>query len=93
MGGADDLAPDDDLELHARWRLIAIAIIIMIIITIITTTIASIIVTIILIQQLMLMILILQLILIYTRSPLQDSRLFGPRPWKILATTYEQMGS
>ena len=26
----------------------------------------------------------------YTRSPLQDSRLFGPRPWKILATTYEQ---
>ena len=27
----------------------------------------------------------------YTRSPLQDSRLFGPRPWKILATTYEQM--
>ena len=29
----------------------------------------------------------------YTRSPLQDSRLFGPRPWKILAATYEQMGS
>ena len=29
----------------------------------------------------------------YTRSPLQDSRLFGPSPWKILATTYEQMGS
>ena len=28
----------------------------------------------------------------YTRSPSQDSRLFGPRPWKILATTYEQMG-
>ena len=26
----------------------------------------------------------------YTRSPLQDSRLFGPSPWKILATTYEQ---
>ena len=26
----------------------------------------------------------------YTRSPLQDSRLFGPRPWKILATTYEK---
>ena len=24
----------------------------------------------------------------YTRSPLQDSRLFGPSPWKILATTY-----
>ena len=29
----------------------------------------------------------------YTQSPLQDSHLFGPRPWKILATTYEQMGS
>ena len=28
----------------------------------------------------------------YTRSPLQDSRLFGPRPWKILATTYETNG-
>ena len=25
-----------------------------------------------------------------TRSPSQDFRLFGPRPWKILATTYEQ---
>ena len=24
----------------------------------------------------------------YTRSPLQDSRLFGTSPWKILATTY-----
>ena len=29
----------------------------------------------------------------YTRSPLQDSRLLGPRPWKVLAATYEQMGS
>ena len=29
----------------------------------------------------------------YTRSPLQDSRLVGPRPWKVLAATYEQMGS
>ena len=29
----------------------------------------------------------------YTQSPLQDSRLFGPRPWKILATTYKQIGS
>ena len=27
---------------------------------------------------------------VYTRSPLQDSRLFGPSPWKILATSYEQ---
>ena len=27
----------------------------------------------------------------YTRSPLEDSCLFGPSPWKILATTYEQM--
>ena len=26
----------------------------------------------------------------YTQSPLQDSRLFGPSPWKILATTYEK---
>ena len=26
----------------------------------------------------------------YTRSPLQDSRLFGPRPWKVLATTYDK---
>ena len=26
----------------------------------------------------------------YTRSALQHSRLFGPRPWKILATTYEK---
>ena len=26
----------------------------------------------------------------YTRSPSQDFRLFGPRPWNILATTYEQ---
>ena len=26
----------------------------------------------------------------YTRSPLEDSRLFGPSPWKILATAYEQ---
>ena len=25
------------------------------------------------------------------RSPLQDSRLFGPRPWKILAATYETL--
>ena len=25
----------------------------------------------------------------YTRSPSQDSRLFGARPWKILAATYE----
>ena len=23
------------------------------------------------------------------RSPLQDSRLFRPSPWKVLATTYE----
>ena len=23
----------------------------------------------------------------YTRSPLEDSRLFGPSPWKILAAT------
>ena len=29
----------------------------------------------------------------YTRSPLEDSRLFGPGPWKILATTYEKKGS
>ena len=29
---------------------------------------------------------------VYTQSPLQDSRLFGPRPWKILATTYETNG-
>ena len=27
---------------------------------------------------------------LYTRSPLQDSRLFGPRPWKVLATTYKE---
>ena len=26
----------------------------------------------------------------YTRSPLEDSRLFGPSPWNILATTYEK---
>ena len=26
----------------------------------------------------------------YSRSPLQDSRLFGPRPWKILAATNEK---
>ena len=26
-------------------------------------------------------------------SPLEDSRLFGPSPWKILATTYEKMDS
>ena len=26
----------------------------------------------------------------YTRSPLEDSRLFGPSPWTILATTCEQ---
>ena len=25
----------------------------------------------------------------YTRSLLEDSRLFGPSPWKILATTCE----
>ena len=25
----------------------------------------------------------------YTRSPLEDSRLFGPNPWKILAATNE----
>ena len=29
----------------------------------------------------------------YTRSLLEDSRLFGPSAWKVLATTYEQMGS
>ena len=29
----------------------------------------------------------------YTRSPSQDFRLFGPRPWKILATTYEKKDS
>ena len=28
--------------------------------------------------------------LAYTQSPLEDSRLFGPSPWKILATTYEK---
>ena len=28
----------------------------------------------------------------YTRSPSQDFRIFGPRPWKILATTYERNG-
>ena len=28
----------------------------------------------------------------YTRSPLEDSCLFGPSPWKILATTYEANG-
>ena len=27
---------------------------------------------------------------VYTRSPLDDSGLFGPSPWKILATTYER---
>ena len=26
----------------------------------------------------------------YTRSPLEDSRLFGPSPWKILAAAYEK---
>ena len=26
---------------------------------------------------------------LYTRSPLEDSRLFGPSPWKILAATYD----
>ena len=26
----------------------------------------------------------------YTRSPLEDSRLFGPSPWKILAATGEK---
>ena len=26
----------------------------------------------------------------YTRSPLEDSRLFGPSPWKVLAATNEQ---
>ena len=30
---------------------------------------------------------------IYTRCPLEDSRLSGPSPWKVLATTYEHMGS
>ena len=29
----------------------------------------------------------------YTQSPLQDSRLLGPRPWKVLATTYERNDS
>ena len=27
---------------------------------------------------------------IYTRSPLEDSRLFGPSPWKVLATPDEK---
>ena len=27
---------------------------------------------------------------LYTRSPLEDSRLFGPSPWKILAATNEK---
>ena len=31
-------------------------------------------------------------IVYYTRSPLEDSRLFGPSPWKIVAATYEQLG-
>ena len=26
----------------------------------------------------------------YTRSPLEDSHLFGPSPWKILAATNEE---
>ena len=30
------------------------------------------------------------IIIMITWSPLQDFRLFEPRPWKILATTYEQ---
>ena len=29
----------------------------------------------------------------YARSPSEDSRLFGPSPWKILATTGEKKGS
>ena len=29
----------------------------------------------------------------YPQSPLQDSRLFGPRPWKVSATTYKKIGS
>ena len=29
----------------------------------------------------------------YTRSLWEDSRLFGPSPWKILAATYEQKDS
>ena len=28
---------------------------------------------------------------VYTRSPSQDSCLFGASPWKVLATTYEQI--
>ena len=28
--------------------------------------------------------------LVYTRSPLEDSRLFGPGPWKVLAATNEK---
>ena len=32
---------------------------------------------------------IVLLLLYYTRSPLEDSRLFGPSPWKILAATNE----
>ena len=27
---------------------------------------------------------------VYTRSPLEDSSLFGPSPWKILAATNEK---
>ena len=27
---------------------------------------------------------------IYNRSPLEDSRLFGPSPWKVLAATNEK---
>ena len=27
---------------------------------------------------------------VYTLSPLEDSRLFGPSPWKVLATTHEK---
>ena len=34
----------------------------------------------------------LLLLAYYTRSLLEDSRLFGRSPWKILAATYEQMG-
>ena len=30
------------------------------------------------------------LLLYYTRSPLEDSRLFGPSPWKTLAATNEK---
>ena len=62
--------------------------IIMIVVVIIIAL--NIIITIIIMIVIIILILIIMITILILRSPLEDSRLFGPSPWKILAAINEQ---